>query len=516
MRRIAGVIVLAALLAIVALAGCAKKKILAVQNLPPETTLFVQGSLDTVNHVVRLFWFGSDPDGEIVGYEYMIDNPAQPESAHWVFTSRTDSLFTIYTPAGYATPTFRVRAIDDSPTPRPVDSPVNAPPGQRDPSPAVQDFQFSNQPPTVRFTQRLIPTDTTYASVTLAWTGSDVDGNVSALRFQVGLDTVPSALHLVSGSGITLDTTDFKVAGVYPTTRPRQAFIRAIDDGGRASGWDSVRWVVRAPSAPGVHPRLLLIDDFPGTFGLLDAPYWTAARTLLPAGSFSILRMEYTQPFRSVKDLAQTFRQFDAVIWYRGTVGQETNPVISTVMRDYQDGMATYLDGGGKLMIESLQLIEGHNAVGALRPDWVSRYMGSTGLIHAPLAGQADSSVAWSITPGYAVVDTIPEPDVTTTFRSDLRSTIFNDSLRNNINTKGLRGFSVIDTLNHVALWGRDSTLSPLVDRDVPIAVTVPVAGTVSGRLVVFTTPLGGANGFANVNRFMCKLFQHMGLGVCP
>lgn len=510
MRRIAGLIVLAALLAIVAMAGCAKKKILAVQNLPPETTLFVEGSLDTVNHVVRLFWFGSDPDGEIRGYEFMIDNPAQPESAHWVFTNRTDSLFTIYTPAGYAMPTFRVRAIDDSPTPKPSDAPVNAPSGQRDPSPAIQDFQFSNQPPTVRFIQRLIPTDTTYASVTLAWTASDPDGNAQALRFQIGLDTVTAAQRPpISGSGVTIDTTDFKVAGDYPTTRPRQAFIRAIDDGGRMSGWDSVRWVVRAPSAPGVHPKLLLIDDVPGASGPLDNPYWTAARNL-PAGSFSILRLEITRPFRSVKDLAQTFRLFDAVVWYRGTQGQ--NGSISTIMRDYQDGMATYLDGGGILMVESLNLIEGRRTVGALRPEWVTRYMGSTDLIYAPLSGEADSSVAWGIAPGY--VDTIPEPDVT--YRSDLRSTVLNDSLRNNINTNGLRGFAVIDTANNVALWGRDSTLSPLVDRDIPIAVTVPVAGTVSGRLIAFTLPLGGANGFGNINRFLCKVFQHMGLGVCP
>ena len=94
---------------------------------------------------------------------------------------------------------------------------------------------------------------------------------------------------------------------------------------------------------------------------------------------------------------------------------------------------------------------------------------------------------------------------------------MLNDSLRNNINTNGLRGFVVpVADSGFVALWGRDSTLSPLVDRDIPIAVTVPVAGTASGRLIVFTLPLGGANGFANINRFMCKMFQHMGLGVCP
>ena len=54
-RRVVAVGVLGAGLALALVAGCAKKKILAVENLPPETTLFVQGALDTVNHVVHLY-----------------------------------------------------------------------------------------------------------------------------------------------------------------------------------------------------------------------------------------------------------------------------------------------------------------------------------------------------------------------------------------------------------------------------------------------------------------------------
>ncbi len=492
-RRFAALTVLGACLGLVLLASCAKKKILAVENLPPETTLFVQGPLDTVNHVVHLYWFGSDPDGGVVGYELRFKNPALPADTQWVFTTRTDSVFTVFAPAGYTMPLFEVRAIDDV--------------GQVDPSPARENFQFRNEPPTVRFTTRLLMTDTTYSSVTLAWSVNDPDGDANATRFLVGLGTLPSSLHLVGGTSVTIDSTDFKEGGQYPPTMPRMAFIRAIDDGGRASGWDSVRWVVRSASTPGVHPRLLLIDDVPSTNPAaftIDTLWSNTAVRNLPAGSYSILRLEFTQPFRSAKDVAQTCRLFDAVIWYRGT---QTS--VSTLLESFQDGLATYLDGGGQLLIESLNLIDGENAIGSLRADWVPRYLGSRDLIRSPIPGRVDSSISWSITAGF--VDTVDNAPVTRPVI--LRSTVFQDTLRNGANNNGLRGFDVLDT-SYVALWARDSSLSPRVPRSIPVAVTVPVPASPPGpgRVIVSTVPIRGANLFFNAPRFLAKVFQQMGL----
>lgn len=503
MRRLAAVVALATCLVPALLAGCAKKKILAVGNLPPETTLFVQGSLDTVNHVVHLYWFGSDPDGEVVGFELRFKNPAAPADTQWRFTTRTDSVFTVFSPDGYAMPWFEVRAIDDSPTPRPPDAAAGSPPGARDPSPPRQDFRFRNAPPTVVFTRRLLANDTTYASVTLTWSANDPDGNAGAMRFLVGLDTIPAALHVLSGTTATLDTADFKEDGSYPPTKPRTAFIRAIDDGGGASGWDSVRWVVRSPSTLGQHPRLLLIDDVPSTNPAsvtLDTLYYNTAARNLPPGSYSILQLERTQPFRSVKDVAQTCRLFDAVVWYRGTQAG-----FSSVMRDFQDGLAAYLDGGGKLMIESLNLILGENATGALREDWVTRYLGSTGLIVSPIPARADSTVSWSITPSFT--------DTDVTYPVDLHSALYAERLGNNINANGLRGFAVRDT-GLVALWAPDSSLSPRVPRSIPVAVSVPVPESPAGpgRAIVFTLPIRGANRYFNTPRFLAKVFQQLGL----
>jgi hypothetical protein len=384
-RRLLCLVMLAVVAVAFLLSGCAKKKIMAVENLPPETTLFVSGSLDVVNHRVQIYWFGSDPDGDVSGFELRFHNPALPADTDWVFTTRTDSLFSVFTPDGYSAPVFEVRAIDNA--------------GTRDPSPASANFQFSNQPPVVHFTQRLQPTDTTFASATLTWTGTDPDGQAGDMHFLIGLDTIPSALHLITGTQHTLDTTDFKIGGVYPSTRPRQAFIRGIDDGGRASGWDSLRWVVRAPSAPGVHPRLLLIDDVPPSNGAnltIDTLWANTAARNLPAGSFSILRLDTTQPFRTNQDVLQTCLQFDAVIWYRGTQNS-----FSTLLQNFQNGLSGYLDRGGKLLIESLNLIEGENAVGPLTNDWTTRYLGSRDLIRSPIAGRTDSTVSWSIGAGF-------------------------------------------------------------------------------------------------------------------
>lgn len=494
--RLVATLLLASLLAVL-FAGCGKKKMLALDNLPPETTLFVSGAVDTVSSHVHLYWFGSDPDGEVDGFEVRFENPAAPADTAWVFTTASDSVFSVYAPSGFAAPIFQVRAIDNQ----------NA----RDPSPAFADFSFSNQAPTVHFTQRLLTSDTTYASATLTWVGNDPDGDASAMRFQVGLDTIPAALHLVNATTFTIDTTSFKVGGVYPATQPRQAFVRAIDASGRLSAWDSVRWVVRQPSTPGVHPRLLLIDDVPSTNPAntrVDTTWTNAVVRNLPPGSFSILRLDTTQPFRSATDVLQTFKEFDAVIWYRDV---QTN--FQPLLANYQDAIATYLDGGGKVMFEGMNLIAGLGSTGPLREDWVTRYLGSTRLILAPIPGRVDSTVAWSITPGFT--DSLDANNPAVTRNIYLRSPAYADSMwnRGGSPVPGLRGFEVSDT-NTVALWAPDSALAPRVPRSIPIAVTVPVPQSPPGpgRIVLFSTPIRLANGFANAPRILAKIFQQMGL----
>jgi hypothetical protein len=115
--------------------GCSPKKVMN-PNLPPETSVFVQGSVDTVSYRAHLYWFGSDADGYVVAYELRFLNPDQPADTAWIRTTKTDSVFSVFTPTGTSKPEFEVRAIDDA--------------GLTDPTPATQSFTFSNLPPRSR------------------------------------------------------------------------------------------------------------------------------------------------------------------------------------------------------------------------------------------------------------------------------------------------------------------------------------------------------------------------------
>src|SRR5262249_58644259 len=74
---------------LVVAAGCGFSRKLtgtAHANQPPHTVLFVNGAIDTVNHIVHLYWFGSDADGTISGFEWQLKNPVAPADTAWHFT----------------------------------------------------------------------------------------------------------------------------------------------------------------------------------------------------------------------------------------------------------------------------------------------------------------------------------------------------------------------------------------------------------------------------------------------
>ena len=267
-----------------------------------------------------------------------------------------------------------------------------------------------------------------------------------------------------------------------------------------------------APAAPAeVEPG----DDVPGTTGV-DNLYYNAIAAKLTPGTYSVVRLELSRnprPFLSAENLAQTCALFDAVIWYRGASDH-----FSLLMRQDQDALASYLDHGGHLMIEARLLIAGtatdieltapttpgaiSAAEGALRedaqaPHWVTRYFGSTALIRAPLTGIADSTVIWGIN-----------------FGSILQSSKYDLTVLNTPIIGGLRGFALRDTHN-VVLWARENQLTPAVARDIPVAISVPVPDNPPGlgRVILFTLPIVGLNGFGNAAILLDNALNDLGLG---
>lgn len=468
---VAGLLIL---LAVALIAGCSPRKVLG-PNTPPETVLFVQGPVDTVSLTVHLFWFGSDPDGEVAGFEVRFKNPAAPADTQWVPTTRTDSLFTVFTPQGYSAPTFEVRAIDDD--------------GQRDPSPATENFQFSNQAPIVDLINPPAFADTTYPSVTLTWTGIDPDGDAALLSYRIWLDGNEANARITDQRTFTIPSIDFQQAGVY-ATGTRTVYVQPIDAGGRAGVPDSTRWVVRAP-VTGTRARLLIIDDVPTTNPAnvtTDTLYYNTAARNLPANEYSILRLQQTQPFRSIHDVEQTCGLFEAVIWYRGR-----ELTVSNTMRTYRDGLAAYLENGGTLMVESLNLVAGDGVLSAALPaDWVGRYMGSDGLFKHVIPGLADSTISWDTNPGniaYSVVtgDTVAWLGI----------------------DAGLRCFNVRNP-SYALLTAQAGTLAPAAPIPMPLGVIVPQPS--GGLFVAMSGPVRLTHGLGTAHRFLAGVFQQMGL----
>jgi hypothetical protein len=504
MRRL--MLAIGALGAVLALlSGCGLKGTLK-PNVAPVAFVFVRGPVDTVNHDVHLYWYGTDADGWVTGYEIRFLNPSSPADTQWVATAETDSVFSVYTPAGYAAPAFEVRAIDNQGLKSAV---------------ARQDFQFSNTPPTVRFTNRLALSDTTYAAVTLTWAATDADGDGTKMRYRVWLDGNEANADLVSGTSVSVPSERFLQGGLWQSGY-RQAFIEAVDDGGMTSNRDSLRWYVRSPGSGGHYPRqarLLLIDDMnsgnAAVDGTTDSIYVNTARRNLADGEYSILRMQFTQPFRSGRDLEQTFKLFDAVVWY---VGNNSRPTpggapfarFDSTLYRYQSGAAAYLQSGGNVYLDGTDLVYGDfNTRGPVDADWVSDYLGSDFLFRQPFGTTGDSTAGWShASPAGFFVDA------------------WGDSLRvsnvssNSFSYGPFRAFGVRDNA-YGLVWTAPPPYASIANPQylsLPVPVAVNVLQPSGGRLILVSFPLRAAStppagsNYWRVHTFLAHVFQQMGL----
>lgn len=380
--RLVPILVLA-VLAMLVVAGCSTRKTLA-PDLPPETTLFVAGKVDTVNHVARLHWFGADPDGQVVGFEFRFIGLDPPADSSWHFTTLNDSLFTIWSPTGHAMPIFQVRAVDNG--------------GERDPTPASLDFSFSNQPPVVQFIDAPAATDTTLPATTVTWKITDPDGDPDKATYRLWLDGNAANPLVVSGRTFTVPPAAFLEGGVYHT-RQRTLYVQAIDDGGQPGNIDSTSWIVRAPAEGGARASLLLLDDVATNDAVdvtLDTLYADAAARDLAPGQFVSLHLKTTKAFRSEQDLAYGMSLFDAVAWTRGTTNPTRNP---DYIVSYPNAIATYVRGGGHFLLEGSFLIRNTNTAGvtagALYPAFIRDLTGVTPVQHPTSSG--DLSPEWGL-----------------------------------------------------------------------------------------------------------------------
>ncbi len=495
---LAAMIVVAA--AVGLLAGCSKK-LRPIQNIPPETYVFIQGPVDTVNHRVHLYWYGTDADGNVASYEFrwVYPLPASQDPA-WVEIKpdggalRTDSMFTMVTGGGpgdsvvVVMPRFEIRAVDNE--------------GARDPDPAVETFGLRNRPPVVRILNPLGTRDSTYASATVSWETTDLDGGGPGLHYRVWLDGNEASYDSTTDQTYTVPSSLFIQDGSY-RSGIRTLYVQAVDDGGFRGAPAVMTWYVRSPGAnpENNQGRLLVIDDVPSNGAnnsALDSLYRNVA-SLLPAGTYDVLRPQFNPNiFRSGRDVAQTFRQFKAVLWYRGL-----EISVAPLIRTYQDSIGGYLDAGGNLYLDGLYLVQGLLTPGALREDFLSRHMGDTRFLNCYAqigAGAFDSTAGWGTRAGYFRSSRYAE-----VFRSISTSAKMSDS------TGGVRGFVVSDTSN-VALWGMENTMAP-PNRGFEVAVGVAFDQPGGGRLAMLTVPVRMAP-VPQASNILRRILHEFGIGV--
>jgi len=294
------------------------------------------------------------------------------------------------------------------------------------------------------------------------------------------------------------------------TPGPRKIYVRAIDDGGRAGPADSAQWNVRS-AVTGNNARLLIVDDCPRTNASnlrFDTLYSNSAgRIGLLASEYSILRLDVTQPFRTPKDVEQTFDLFESVVWYRAN-----EVTFSTLLDMAEPGIAAYLDHAGRFYLDGLYLIGGRNATGPLSEDFVRSHLGSRGMISAFTITPtfSDSSIGFGNT-GTSVF----LPHVT------VNGVVGRDSMyvRQVFQVRageagGLRQFDYLDR-DDVVLWGAPGTLTPAVGDST--AVGISVARPSGGRAIVVCTvpgatvpPVGAGIQAGSAAKFITNIFRQL------
>jgi len=150
------------------------------ENLPPKTSLTVDNiQVDEDSRLssrVDISWWGDDPDGYIVGFEFAI---ADTSEGNWEFTTLTDSTFILPITPGQETDDvlFAVRAIDNDDLVDPVGASV--------------EFPLRNSNPVTEFNALELPPDTTYGLFSFGWSISDPDGRPTILKTEIAInDTI--------------------------------------------------------------------------------------------------------------------------------------------------------------------------------------------------------------------------------------------------------------------------------------------------------------------------------------
>jgi hypothetical protein len=315
---------------------------------------------------INISWWGNDPDGYIVGYEYAINDTSE---GSWTFTRRTDSTFILPITQGQIQDDvlFKIRAVDNN--------------DARDPIGAKLVFPIVNTAPNVSINQTEIPPDTLFSIASFGWTINDPDGLANLIRTEVAVNSktdgwveIPFSLEEDGRLFISLEvdntTTGEKEAEVFlgrsytralnnanePLTVPNLVvdsqntfYVRTIDAAGAESNIDSVSWYIK-----GQYSSVLFIND-DGTsnsltkqaehFFYLDEIGIQPDLWLINTGTVSQDKIALSDQFPSVVDptLKKTLAKWDHIYWVSNNIDRNITYA--------QEITSEFFDAGGTMFV---------------------------------------------------------------------------------------------------------------------------------------------------------------------
>ncbi len=328
------------------LLGCSKETQPRPGDAPPVTYLSIQGtSLDTLSYHIVLHWWGTDPDGQVVGYlirwngAWNRPSNSRPWGADstWAFTTAETDTFDVPIAATYGERTFTVRAVDNA--------------GQVDTPGKSQTFRVRDSAPTIAWSATLTLPDTTLPVTPFAIHVYDADGVDTVRHIRYWLTPDP-ALHLaapdtVDGSDtlLVLKKSDFGADSTNLSGRWTVHF-QAMDAAGLRSGILSHQWSVIMPTGD-----YLLIDEAPHTvpgYAVEDTTYRALMDSLHAA--YTTQDLEVRGHFQTPEVVYPFFKMFRGVVWY-SAIHDVTND--AAVVQDIgvaESGIREYVQSGGRFL----------------------------------------------------------------------------------------------------------------------------------------------------------------------
>lgn len=327
-------------------------------NQPPQTFCVVDTIIRTgdnrLSALVTANWWGDDPDGYIVRYEYTFDSIAGQQS-NWLSILRQDSTFLLPIPAGNDTFDFNffIRAVDNR--------------GSKDPSPARLTFPVRNSTPAVVFVPGIQNPLESFPVVKFFWQATDPDGAENLNFFELCWnDTTQSPYYLNIGAvaamfeaeSLTGNTTncyvyqnnnnfplDFTISGLKLNDTNR-LFIRVVDKALSKSKYvSSYPIFIKKPVS-----EILLVDGY-GNNGANQINFYAQNLNSIGISAFDTLSIFKTQGAVNITlspdNLTQSrvFNLFKTIIWFSNSA--------SASLSLGQKTLNDFFNSGGKLFFST-------------------------------------------------------------------------------------------------------------------------------------------------------------------